>query len=228
MALTRLVVAQVRGLHGLNGAVRVEVLTDRPEARFAAGSVLHVEGDARPLTINAAQPVEDGPGWRLLFREVPDRAASERLRDAYLEVEVDRSADLDAGAAYWHEVIGSTVRDSTGAVLGTVADVYRAGENEVYVVRGGPAGEFDMPAVRDVITTFAPERHEIVVDEGVLDLGGAPVDGPGGGGAAAGASKPRRRHRWSRHGKGAKDAAAGGRGTDSPAGPGEPGGPAST
>ena len=45
----------------------------------------------RPLTIVAAQPVEDGPGWRLRFREVPDRAAAERLRDAYLEIEVDRS-----------------------------------------------------------------------------------------------------------------------------------------
>jgi 16S rRNA processing protein RimM len=206
-ALTRLVVAQVRGLHGLNGAVRVEVLTDRPEARFATGAVLHVEGDARPLTIEAAQPVEDGPGWRLRFREVPDRGSAERLRDAYLEIEVDREADLVAGAAYWHEVIGSTVRDSTGLVLGTVADVYRAGENEVYVVRGGPPGEFDMPAVRDVITTFAPERREIVVDETVLDLAGAAVDAPGGGGA--GAPKPRRRHRFSRHGKGAKPAADG-------------------
>lgn len=207
MALTRLVVAQVRGLHGLNGAVRVEVLTDRPEARFAAGTVLHVEGDARPLTIAAAQAVEDGPGWRLHFREVPDRPASERLRDAYLEIEVDRSADLAAGTAYWHEIIGSTVRDSTGATLGVVADIYRAGENEVYVVRGGPAGEFDMPAVRDVITTFAPERRELVVDESVLDLGGAPVDGPGAAGDPL--RKPRKRHRWSRHGKGAREAAAG-------------------
>jgi 16S rRNA processing protein RimM len=204
MALTRLVVAQVRGLHGLNGAVRVEVLTDKPEARFALGSALFIEGDTRPLTITAAQPVEDGPGWRLRFNEAQDRGAAERLRDAYLEVEVDRSADLDAGAAYWHEVIGSTVRDGAGIVLGTVADVYRAGENEVYVVRGGPAGEFDMPAVRDVITTFAPERREIIVDGGVLDLGGAPVDGPG----SEGAAKPRRRHRYSRHGKGARDSGA--------------------
>jgi 16S rRNA processing protein RimM len=208
MALTRLVVAQVRGLHGLDGAVRVEVLTDRPAARFAAGRVLHVEGDARPLTVSVAQPVEDGPGWRLRFREVPDRAAAERLRDAYLEIAVDRATDLDAGAAYWHEVIGSAVRDSTGAVLGTVVDVYRAGENEVYAVRGGPAGEFDVPAVRDVITTFAPERGEIVVDEVVLDLAGVPVDAPVAGGPRT--PKPRRRHRWSRHGKGARPAGAGG------------------
>lgn len=206
MAATRLVVAQVRGLHGLNGAVRVEVLTDRPEARFATGNVLHLEGDARPLTVSASQAVEDGPGWRLRFDEVPDRAAAERLREAYLEIEVDRTADLDAGAAYWHEVVGSAVKDSTGAVLGAVADVYRAGETEVYVVRGGPAGEFDVPAIRDVITTFAPERRELVIDETVLDLGGAPVDGPGSGERMA---KPRRRSRWSRHGKGPKADAPG-------------------
>jgi 16S rRNA processing protein RimM len=201
MAPTRLVVAQVRGLHGLQGAVRVEVLTDRPEVRFAAGRILHVEGDGRPLTIVAAQPVEDGPGWRLRFGEVPDRPASERLRDAYLEIEVDREADLDTGAAYWHEVIGSTVRDSTGKELGKVADVYRAGESEVYVVRGGPIGEFDVPAVRDVITTFAPERGELIVDEQVLDLEAPVVEAPARTGAPRAA---RRRPRWSKHGKGGK------------------------
>ena len=177
------------------------MLTDRPETRFGIGRVLHVEGDDRPLTIVAGQPVADGPGWRLRFREVPDRAAAERLRDAYVEIAIDRAADLAAGAAYWHEVMGVTVKDSTGTVLGTVADVYRAGENEVYVVRGGAVGEFDMPAVRDVITTFAPERGELVVDEGVLDLAAPAIDGP----VAEAAPRPaRRRPRWSRHGKGPK------------------------
>jgi 16S rRNA processing protein RimM len=190
----------VRGLHGLRGAVRVEVLTDHPEARFAPGNVLHLEGDARSLTIASAQPVEDGPGWRLTFEEVPDRQRAEPLREAYLEIEVDRAADLEAGAAYWHEVVGATVRDSAGAVLGSVADVYRAGETEVYVVRGGSPGEFDVPAIRDVITTFAPERGEIVVDETILDLGGPPVE------SQPRVRKERRRPRWSRHGKGQKPA----------------------
>ena len=122
--------------------------------------------------------------------------AAERLRDAYLEVAVDRAADV-TGAAYWHEVIGSAVKDSHGTLLGTVADIYRAGETEVYVVRGGPAGEFDVPAVRDIITTFAPERRELVVDERVLDLATPAMDT-----LQTGAGPARRRHRWSRHGKG--------------------------
>jgi 16S rRNA processing protein RimM len=190
------------------------VLTDRPEDRFAPGRVLHLEGDAKPLTVAWARPVDDGPGWRLGFAEVPDRASAERLRDAYLEIAVDRAADLEAGAAYWHEVIGSTVKGSSGAVLGRVADVYRAGETEVYVVRDGPVGEFDVPAVRDVITTFAPERGELVVDEAVLDLAGPAADAP----APKPAGAPRRRHRWSRHGKGPR--------TEPPSVPGgEPGQP---
>jgi 16S rRNA processing protein RimM len=201
VAPTRLVVAQVRGLHGLQGAVRVEVLTDRPEVRFADGRVLHVEGDPRALTIVAAQAVEDGPGWRLRFGEVPNRQSAERLRDAYLEVEVDPAADLDRGAAYWHDVIGSTVRDSKGRELGKVVDIYRAGESEVYVVRGGPVGEFDVPAVRDIVTTFAPERGELIVDENVLDLDSPVVEAPP---KRPAGTEARRRPRWSKHGKGSK------------------------
>ncbi len=84
----RLVVALVRGVHGLRGAVRVEVLTDRPEQRFRPGVVLYREGDATPLTIASAEAVQDGPGWRLRFEEVTSREAADTLRGAYLETEV--------------------------------------------------------------------------------------------------------------------------------------------
>ena len=177
--------------------MRVEILTDRPEDRFVPGRVLHREGSDAPLTIETAAPVEDGPGWRVRFREVRNRSAAEALREVYLETVVDRDADLEPGAAYWHEVIGSEVRGLDGRVLGTVADVYRVATAEVYVVRGGPVGEFDLPLVRDIVRTFAPERGEIVVDESVLDLGGAAVDEPR-------PRQPRKPPRWSRHGKGGR------------------------
>jgi hypothetical protein len=73
-----------------------------------------------------------------------------------------------------------------------------------------------------VITTFAPERGELVVDEAVLDLEGRAVDAP-----AARARAPRRRPRWSRHGKGGAPrtegaASAGGpEGQDGAADPGD-------
>ena len=199
---TRLVVGRVRGLHGLGGLVRVEELTDRPEERFAVGNRLYPEGTSVPLTIARATAVEDGPGWRIQFREIGDRAAADRLREVYLEIEVDRARDLAPGSFYWHEVIGSAVRDTAGTILGTVADVYRVAATEIVVVSGGPSGEFDVPVVRDIIRVFAPERGEIVVDETVLDLAAPPVDAP--------VPKPRRKPRWSRHGKGGLSASEAG------------------
>ena len=163
-------VALVRGVHGLHGAVRVEVLTDRPDDRFVPGAVLYREGDSRPLTLASAEAVADGPGWRLRFREITSRDGADTLRGAYLEAAVRPDEDLARGAYYWHEVIGATVRGIDGAELGTVQDIYRVAENEVFVVGGGPAGSFDLPAVRTFIRIFAPRRGEIVVDADALDL----------------------------------------------------------
>jgi hypothetical protein len=67
-------------------------------------------------------------------------------------------------------VIGAAVRGVDGAELGTVRDVYRSGGAEVFLVDGGPYGEFDVPAVRAFVRVFAPRRGEIVVDVDALDL----------------------------------------------------------
>jgi 16S rRNA processing protein RimM len=164
------VVALVRGVHGLNGAVRAEVLTDRPEDRFVSGAVLFREGDDRPLTIASAAAIVDGPGWRIRFREITSRDGADTLRGAYLESVVRPDEDLGRGSYYWHEVIGTTVRGTDGTELGTVADIYRIGETEVFTVTGGAVGSFDLPAVRAFIRVFAPRRGEIVVDAESLDL----------------------------------------------------------
>ena len=166
----RLVVALVRGVHGLRGAVRVEILTDQPERRYAVGSILHREGSGERLTVAWSAAVGDGPGWRLQFAEIHDRSAAEDLKGAYLEIDVGPDAMLPRGAYFWHEVVGTAVTSTDGIVLGTVQDVYRSGGAEIYVVSGGDYGEFDVPAVRDFIRIFAPRRGEIVVDTVALDL----------------------------------------------------------
>ena len=160
----------VRGVHGLRGAVRVEVLTDRPDERFVRGAILYREGSDEPLHVVTATAIPDGPGWRIRFAELPSRTGAETLRGVYLEAEANPMTDLARGSYYWHEVIGSTVRDLADRELGTVQDVYRVGEAEVYVVRGEPFGEFDLPAVRAFIRIFAPKRGEIVVDVDALGL----------------------------------------------------------
>jgi len=166
----RLVVGLVRGIHGLRGAVRVEVLTD-DATRFTVGAAVHPEGLPDELTVAWIQ--EDGPGILVRFREIADRAAAETLRDRYLDVEVPRDA-LPTGEYYWHQVVGVAVTTDDGRELGTVEDVFRAGGGEVFVVSGGAWGEVMVPAVSAVIREFAPADGRIVVDADGLGLDEAP------------------------------------------------------
>ena len=68
----RLTVGLVRGLHGLRGAVRVEVLSDDPD-RFEVGSVLHLDGE------DDAAHRRLGPGRRPRHPRPLPRAADPRV-----------------------------------------------------------------------------------------------------------------------------------------------------
>jgi len=162
----RVAVGRVRGLHGLRGAVRVEVLTDQPEVRFAPGA--RVMAAAWELTVVEAVP--DGRGLRVRFREVPDRTTAESLRDLDLEVAIGGIPALEGDAVYWHELVGVRVLGIDGSALGIVHHVYRAGAAEVLVVDGGPSGAFDLPVVKDFVREWTPRRGVIVVDADALDL----------------------------------------------------------
>lgn len=161
----RVTVGLVRGLHGLRGAVRVEVLTDDPE-RFAVGSVLFAEGDDRPLSVIGVQAAK--PGILVRFEGRDSRESVEALRDRYLEATMGEP--LPSGTYYWHQLRGLEVRTTEGEVLGSVTDVFRAGEGEVYVVSGGPRGEILVPAVHDIVTELDPTAGHVIVDAVVLAL----------------------------------------------------------
>lgn len=160
----RLVVGLVRGVHGLRGMVRVEILSDN-DLRFGTGSVLFAEGSERPLTITSAQ--RDGPGLLVRFAEIGSRNAADALRDKYLEAEVDDQ--LPPNTFYWHDIVGCSVTTLSGVDLGTVTDVFRVGESEIYSVRGA-RGEILVPAVQSVVRELAPAERRIVVDDVALGL----------------------------------------------------------
>lgn len=161
----RLVVGLVRGVHGLRGAVRVEVLSDNAD-RFDSGAVVFVEQTERRLTVVSAQ--HDGPGLLVSFAEVRDRNAADALREKFLEAEAAR--DLPPQTFYWHEIIGCAVFNEEGEELGTVDDIFRVGESEVYVVHGA-RGELLVPAVKAIVRELAPAERRIVVDAVALGLG---------------------------------------------------------
>jgi 16S rRNA processing protein RimM len=139
-----LAVARVLGAKGLSGAFRVEPLTDAPD-RLVAGALLFLEGEDRPRRVTQ---VEAGGRVPVLVLEgITDRDAAQGLAGRYLEVD---APPLPEGTWYWHQIVGLRVSDEQGTSLGSVVEVFRAGENEVYRIEG-PDGELLVPALRDVV-----------------------------------------------------------------------------
>jgi 16S rRNA processing protein RimM len=149
-------VARVLGPKGLKGGVRVESLTDWPE-RLAVGSELYLDGVDQPTRITR---VESGGRVLVLYLDgVTTRDAAEALGGRFLET---TARPLPAETYYWDQLVGLEVVDATGATVGELVEIFRAGANEVYRVVG-PAGERLLPALRSVILEIDLEHRRMTV-----------------------------------------------------------------
>lgn len=144
------------GAKGLAGALRIESLTDHPE-RLAPGASLWLEDETEPRRILEASWGGRAPVLRL--EGVADRAAAELLAGRYLECS---PSPLAPDAYHWHQLIGLAVTDEAGAELGTVVEIFRAGENEVYRIEG-PGGELLVPALRTIVRSIDLDARRMVV-----------------------------------------------------------------
>lgn len=146
--------------HGVRGEVTVEVRTDDPHARFAAGSVLVTDPAVTgPLTVVKSRL--SGGTMVIAFEGYHDRVDAERLRGTLLMVDTaDLPASDDPDEFYDHQLIGLTVRDLSGAELGTVTDVLHPPASPVLEVR---------TAVDTVLVPFVSAIvPEVVVADGYL------------------------------------------------------------
>jgi 16S rRNA processing protein RimM len=174
----QLVVGRIGRPHGLRGEVTVQVHTDDPDLRFAAGSVLTTEPAARgPLTIASSR-------WhsgRLLvqFAGYADRTGAEDLRGTLLvmdSAQARSSADPDEFHDY--ELIGLTVQTVAGEPVGVVADVLHQGQ-DLLVIQPPPdlplpeSGPILVPFVAALVPEVDVQAGRLVIDPppGLLELG---------------------------------------------------------
>ncbi|HTX62252.1 MAG TPA: PRC-barrel domain-containing protein, partial [Acidimicrobiales bacterium] len=103
-----------------------------------------------------------GDRFIVQFDGVEDRTAAERLRGVELEAE-----PVEVPGALWvHELVGSAVRDATGAVLGTVTSVEANPASDLLVLESGA-----LIPVRFVTAHDAADRTvHVDIPEGLLDL----------------------------------------------------------
>lgn len=158
------VVGRIGRPHGLRGEVTVQVSTDDPESRFATGAVLGTDPIARgPLTVSAMR--RSGPVLVIGFDGITDRDAAEGLRGTALTLD---SATLpvpdDPDEFYDHQLIGLSVVDRSGTVLGEVVEVWHPPASPVLAVNRPDGSQELVPFVSAIVPVVDLDAGRLVVE----------------------------------------------------------------
>lgn len=159
-----IIVGEIMGVHGQQGALRVKVLTEFPE-RFKRDTRLFI--DSRPYTVATSKISKETVILRLAGIDTAEEAS--QLRCKYLEIPASERKTLPAGRYYHHDIIGLDVYTNTGTHLGQVSEILSTGGNDVYVVNSN-SKEILLPAVKDVVKEIDLARKRITIEaiEGLL------------------------------------------------------------
>ena len=140
------VVGIVLGPHGVNGQLRVRVLSDVPH-RFDPGNLVLLR-DTERVIVSSAPAGRDMVFLKLAGIDSP--AVARELIGLELTASTDSSPSLPEGEYFHYQLLGLRVRTEEGEFLGQVSEIIATGSNDVYVV-SGPSGDILIPALAQVI-----------------------------------------------------------------------------
>lgn len=161
-----LAVGQVVGAHGLNGELKVVLLTDDP-TRFGRLKRVYIGPDGAEPVPWALDGYRVHKGRALLqLAECRDRDAAQAMRGQIVQVPLENAIPLEEGEYFEHQILGLDAWTSAGEHLGTVDEIIYTGSNEVYVVRSPGAEQKDIliPAIEDVVLQVDPEAGRLTVE----------------------------------------------------------------
>jgi len=152
----RVEIGRINGAWGTAGWVKVYSLTSPAENLFEYRPWLT---DGEPGLLHVRRWRRRGPRLVAELAGVADRDAAEALRGLRLFVERARLPAPPPETYYWHDLIGMTVVDRRGRVLGRVTGLLDAGAHDVLQI-GPPGGGQSM------LVPFVRDRYVLGVDAG--------------------------------------------------------------
>lgn len=163
-------VGEIVAAHALHGVVRIRAYHPPAPSLVAGAQILLARGDERQQRrIVTASPFR-GSLVLVQLDGVSDRTSAESLVGNRVLVPIRDLPPPADDEFYYHEVEGFAVETVSGEHLGTVAETFPTGANDVLVVRG-EGGEHLIPVIADVVRTIdrAGRRIVIVPLPGLLD-----------------------------------------------------------
>ena len=138
--------------HGVRGELRLIPLGDIPfPAELNAVRVVSRSGETSVCEIVAIREIHDA--YLLTLREVKGRNEAAALKGASVLIPQSALPALGEGEYYLFELVGASVQNASGEVLGEVAELFdNAGQTLLKITHD--SSERLLPAVDETITSF--------------------------------------------------------------------------
>jgi len=164
-------IARIVKTRGNRGEVVVYSLTDFPN-RFDVLEEVWLEFENKRLEKIKLDFTWEHKGRRILkFAGVDTISSAEKLIGCLVQVAENQAIQLPRGTYYDHDLIGCSVEDNRGNILGVVDYILRIPGNNQLVVKDLDK-EFMIPAVENICIQISIDKKKIIIDppEGLMDL----------------------------------------------------------
>ena len=162
-------VGAITSTHGIRGEVKVFPTTDDVNRFKKLKEVVLIPERADYIEI---QGVKFFKQFVILkFKGIDNINDIEKYKRCPLYVTRENAVKLEKDEYFIADIVGSTVEDEDGNVLGTLKDVLVTGANDVYVVENEDGKELLFPAIKECVLNVDVEQAKITVHimPGLLD-----------------------------------------------------------
>jgi len=156
-------IGKVVKAHGLKGRVKVlSYLESGGEMLQSLDEVFVSRGKDKNVSYALKYFQVKGKCFYLDMEGIENIDQAEALLGCSVLVPAAKMGILPEGEYYWQQLIGLEVMTEAGTLIGTLAEIFPTGSNDVFVCRGG-AREILLPAIADVVLTVDLEKKVMVV-----------------------------------------------------------------
>ena len=155
----RIIIGKVGAPHGVQGEMKILPMTDFPN-RFSGMTHCYI-GD-KAVEIAGVRYQKHHVLMRIAGVNAREEAAA--LSGAFVSVDRSEAVPLKEGEYYTADILGLSVEETDGTVLGTATDVIKTGSNDVYVVSlPGRKEDVLVPALKKVVREISIETGRMLV-----------------------------------------------------------------
>ena len=166
LADVRLTIGVIAGTHGVEGELKLKVLSDHPEHIPTLKRVYLGESDF-PIRLLCARPHGDQMLIRLEGVSTPE--AGKKLGGLKVRIAATDAKPLELDEYFIYQLIGLEAWTENGEVLGRVTDLMETGAHDVLVISSPTAPDLLVPNHPSYVLDIAPERNQIVIRPPVYD-----------------------------------------------------------